>query len=188
MFEALVEMIQVTLKIWIVRLVGGQEEGAKKNHSKSVFCGDYVCLLWCRSWNPGLFFLFGLAAGFRLPEWPSGLQPPGSRLLWKEVEVASERVWGSPVFLLLFVLGCFFLGCRFVQQSRSLEKLLPGNSGGCDQVQTYSWKWVEPPKVLKLHPRTQDRFVARREKKLSEDSFFSSEPQFSWAASAWPRC
>lgn len=90
MFEALVEMIQVTLKKSIVRR--GGRRGLNKNHSKSVFCGDYVCLLWCRSWSPGLFFLFGREAGFRLPEWPSGLQPPGSRLLWKEVEVASERV------------------------------------------------------------------------------------------------
>lgn len=70
---------------------GGQEEGAKKITQKVFSVG--IMFVSCGA-GAGIqaFFLFGLAAGFRLPEWPSGLPPPGSRLLWKQVEVASERV------------------------------------------------------------------------------------------------
>lgn len=108
---------------------------------------DFIFLLF-------IYFFSGLAAGFSLQERPSG----SASCQWFTLEGS----WGgksangrlpcvSTASVFMFV--CFGVA-RFVQQSRSLAKLLPGNSGVCDLVQAYSWResncskfWVQEHKT-----------------------------------------
>lgn len=119
-------LTRATLSFWSFCWIYARNFEAMKCkiNSQKVFSLG-LSFLWCQSWNPFSFFLiiyfFGHAAGSRLPEWPSGLQLPGSRLLWKEVGVASERMWGSPVFLSLFMFVCF-LGFQGLCNSPGLWK------------------------------------------------------------------
>lgn len=115
---------------------GGQEEGAKKSLKK--------CFLWGLCLSPVVQELESRHFFYLAWQQVSGsLNGRVDFRLLAVVYFGSKSRWQvskceAPLCFFAFLFWVFFLVAGFVQESRSLEKLLPGNSGGCDHVQTYS--------------------------------------------------
>lgn len=155
---------------------GGQEEGAKKITQKVFSVG--IMFFSCGAGAGIQAFFFYLAwqqvsgslngrVDFRL----LAVVYFGSKSRWQVSECEAPLCFFAFLFWVLF-----FFGCRVCATVQVFGKVVAWQQRWLWSCPNVFMKWVEPPKVLKLHPRTQDRFVVRREKKTVRGQF-----PFFWA-------